>query len=73
MLSNEGAWKVKTFLRLEIQITKEKLFLYQQKYTQDLLWKYDMLDYKSISTPMEINGRLYLIKGKDFKDATMYR
>ena len=65
--------ELKHFLRLEIQITKDGLFLCQQKYAQDLLEKYGLLDCKPISTSMEINARLCSIKGKDLEDAMIYR
>ena len=43
------------------------------KYAQDLLEKCGMLDCKPILTPMEINEKLCLGKGKDLEDATMYK
>jgi len=65
--------ELKHFLGLEVERTKEGLFLGQQKYAKDLLQRYGMLDFKPISTPMNPNVRLQEDKGKDLKDVTMYR
>lgn len=61
------------FLGLEVERAKDGLFLCQQKYAQDLLDKYGMLDCKPISTPMEVNIKLCATEGKDLDDSTMYR
>ena len=65
--------ELKHFLGLEVERTKEGLFLGQQKYAKDLLQRYRMLDCKPISTPMDPNVRLQEDKGKDLEDVTMYR
>ena len=65
--------ELKHFLGLEVERTKEGLFLRQQKYTKDLLQWYRMLDCKPISTPMDPNVRLQEDKGKDLENVTMYR
>ena len=64
---------MKHFLGLEVERTKEELFLGQQKYAKDLLQRYGMLDCKPISTPMDPNVRLQEDKGKNLEDVTMYR
>lgn len=56
------------FLGLEVERTKEGLFLCQQKYAQDVLDKFGMLDCKPISTPMEVNAKLSSTVGKDLED-----
>ena len=56
--------ELKHFLGLEVERTKEGLFLRQQKYTKDLLQWYGMLDCKPISTPMDPNVRLQEDKGR---------
>ncbi|KAF2307740.1 hypothetical protein GH714_031358 [Hevea brasiliensis] len=61
------------FLGLEVERTNDGLFLYQRKYTKDLLEKFGMMECEPISTPMEINARLYTEEGKDLEDTTMYR
>ena len=53
--------------------TKEGLFLGQQKYAKDLLQRYEMIDCKPISTPMDPIVRLQEDEGKDLEDVTMYR
>ena len=65
--------ELKHFLGLEVERTKEGLFLGQQKYAKDLLQRYGMLDCKPISTPMDPNVRLQEDKWKDMEDVTMYR
>jgi hypothetical protein len=61
------------FLGLEVERTKEGIFLGQQKYAKDLLQRYGMLDCKPISTPMDSNVRLQEDEGKELEDVTMYR
>ena len=65
--------ELKHFLGLEVERTNDGIFLCQQKYAQDLLEKYGMLDCKPISTPIEVNARLCSAKGQDLENATMYR
>lgn len=65
--------ELKHFLGLEIDRSKEGVFLCQQKYATDLLNKYGMMECKSISTPMEANTKLCAHEGKDLEDTTMYR
>ncbi|XP_048491166.1 uncharacterized mitochondrial protein AtMg00810-like [Beta vulgaris subsp. vulgaris] len=65
--------ELKHFLGLEVERTKDGIFLCQQKYARDLLEKYGMLDCKPMSTPMEVNARLCSVEGKDLEDVTMYR
>ena len=65
--------ELKHFLGLEVDRTKEGLFLCQQKYAKDLLYKFGILNCKPISTPMEVNANLYAHEGKDVEDGTMYR
>ena len=52
--------------------TKEGLFLGQHKYAKDLLQRYEMIDCKPISTPMDPIVRLQEDEGKDLEDVTMY-
>jgi len=65
--------ELKHFLGLEVECTKEGLFLGQQKYAKDLLQRYEMIDCKPISTPMDPIVRLQEDEGKDLEDVTMYR
>ena len=61
------------FLGLEIDCTQNGIFLHQQKYSKDLLKRFEMLKCKPISTPIEPNAKLCALEGKDLEDATMYR
>ncbi|KAM2723556.1 hypothetical protein EV1_026500 [Malus domestica] len=65
--------QLKHFLGLEIDRTQEGIFLYQQKYSKDLLKKFGMLECKPTLTPMEPNAKMCAHEGKDLEDATMYR
>ena len=50
--------ELRHFLGLEIDNTKEGLFLYQEKYARDLLLKYGTFNCKPISTQIETNIKL---------------
>jgi len=63
----------KHFFGLEVDHTKKRIFLYQQKYFRDLLKKFEMLECKPISTPMEPNCKMSAHEGKDLEDTMMYR
>ncbi|XP_020233074.1 uncharacterized protein LOC109813326 [Cajanus cajan] len=65
--------ELKHFLGLEVERRKDGIFLCQQKYAQELLKRYGMLDCKPTSTPTEVNTKLCSVEGRDLKDATMYR
>ncbi|XP_030449110.1 uncharacterized mitochondrial protein AtMg00810-like [Syzygium oleosum] len=65
--------ELKHFLGLEVDRTKEELFLCQQKYARDLLKKFGMLDCKPISTPLDGNAKLCAEEGRELEDSSMYR
>ncbi|XP_019077634.1 uncharacterized mitochondrial protein AtMg00810-like [Vitis vinifera] len=65
--------QLKHFLGLEVDRTHKGIFLCKKKYAKDLLKKFEMLECKPISTPMEPNAKMCEHEGKDLKDATMYR
>ncbi|KAL9270255.1 Retrovirus-related Pol polyprotein from transposon RE2-like protein [Drosera capensis] len=67
-LSMKRLGEVKHFLSLEIDRTKEGIFLCEQKYAKDLLVKYGMLDCISISTPAETIAKLCSCEGRDLED-----
>jgi hypothetical protein len=50
------------FLGFQIKQLKEGTFIYQTKYTRDILKKFDMTNAKPIKTPMPRNGHLDLDK-----------
>ena len=64
--------ELKHFLGLEVDRTKNVLFLCQHKYAQDLLKKYGMIECKLISTPIEVNAKLYSYGEKDLEEPSMY-
>jgi hypothetical protein len=46
------------FLGLEVWQSLERIFLNQGKYAVEILKRFDMLEYKSMNTPMETNLKL---------------
>ena len=60
-------------LGLEVERTKDGLLLCQHKYAQDLLEKYGMLEWKSISTLMEGNAKLCSFEVKGLEEPSMYQ
>ena len=46
------------FLRLEVWQIPEGIFLNQGKYAVEILKRFDMLDFKSMDTPMDTNLKL---------------
>jgi hypothetical protein len=64
---------LKHFLGLEVEHTKEGIFLGQQKYTKYILERYGLLDCKPISTPMDPNVKFKVDDDKNLEDVTMYQ
>lgn len=65
--------EMKFFLGFEIKQLKEGTFINQAKYIQDMLKKYELLELKGASTPMQTKCHLELNpKGKDV-DQKVYR
>jgi hypothetical protein len=58
---------------LEVEHTKEGIFLGQQKYTKYILERYGMLDCKPVSTPMDPNVNFKVDDDKNLEDVTMYQ
>ncbi|EOY03359.1 Uncharacterized protein TCM_018342 [Theobroma cacao] len=52
--------ELKYFLCLQIKQSEEEIFINQERYTHDMLKKFDMLKLKSISTPMSPSTKLDL-------------
>jgi hypothetical protein len=62
------------FLGLEVWQRSDKIFLSQGKYIIEILKKFGMMDYKSMTTPMTINLKLLSDKSSDLVvDPMMYR
>jgi hypothetical protein len=61
------------FLGLEVWQRPEKIFLNQGKYAVEILKRFDMLECKSMNTPMETNLKLLVDTSLELVDATLYR
>jgi hypothetical protein len=60
------------FLGFQVKQMKEGIFIYQEKYTKDLLKRFKMEDCKPIKTPMPSNGNLDLDERGKPVDQTLY-
>jgi hypothetical protein len=61
------------FLGLEVWLISEKIFLNQGKYAVEILKRFDMLECKSMNTPMETKLKLLVDTSSELVDATLYR
>jgi hypothetical protein len=61
------------FLGLEVWQSPEKIFLNQGKYAVEILKRFDMLECKSMNTPMETKLKLLVDTSSELVDATLYR
>jgi hypothetical protein len=61
------------FLGLEVWQSPERIFLNQGKYTVKILKRFDMLECKSMNTPMETKLKLLVDILSHLIDATLYR
>jgi hypothetical protein len=61
------------FLGLEVWQSLEKIFLNQGKYAVEILKRFDMLECKSMNTPMETKLKLLVDTSSELVDATLYR
>jgi hypothetical protein len=61
------------FLGLEVWQSPERIFLNQGKYAVEILKRFDMLECKSINTPMETKLKLLVNTLSELIDATLYR
>jgi hypothetical protein len=61
------------FLGLQVKQLKDGTFIFQTKYTQDLLKRFGMKDAKPAKTLMGIDGHLDLNKGGKSVDQKAYR
>jgi hypothetical protein len=60
------------FLGFQVKKIKEDTFIYQTKYTQDLLKRFGMKGAKLAKTPMGTDGHLDLDKGGKYVDQKAY-
>ena len=61
------------FLGLEVTSSSDEYYLSQAKYASNLLSKVDIIDNKTISTPLEYNAKLMPLDDEPILDATHYR
>jgi hypothetical protein len=61
------------FLGLEVWQSPERIFLNQGKYAVEILKRFDMLECKSMNTPMETKLNLLVDTSSELIDATLYR
>jgi hypothetical protein len=61
------------FLALEVWQSPEKIFLNQGKYAVEILKRFDMLECKSMNTPMETKLNLLADTSLELVDATLYK
>jgi hypothetical protein len=61
------------FLGLEVWQSPKRIFLNQGKYTVEILKRFDMLECKSMNTPMEVKLKLLVDTSSELIDATLYR
>ena len=61
------------FLGIEVWQSPGRIFLNQGKYTVEILKRFDMLECKSMNTPMEAKLKLLVDTSSDLIDATLYR
>jgi hypothetical protein len=60
------------FLGLEVWQSPEMIFLNQGKYAIEILKRFDMLEWKSMNTPMEAKLKLLVDTSSELIDATLY-
>jgi hypothetical protein len=61
------------FLGIEVWQSPEEIFLYQGKYVVEILKRFNMMDYKSMSNPIETNLKLLVDNLLEIVDVTLYR
>jgi hypothetical protein len=71
LMSNLGP--LRYFLGIEISSTPEGLFLSQEKYIQDLLYRASLSDHWTTESPIELNVHLTPTDGEPLENPTHYR
>jgi hypothetical protein len=61
------------FLGLEVWKSPERIFLNQGKYVVKILKRFNMLECKSMNTPMEVKLKLMVDTSSELIDAMLYR
>jgi hypothetical protein len=61
------------FLGLEVWQSPERIFLNQRKYAVEIIKIFDILECKSINTPMEAKIKILVDTSSELIDTTLYR
>ena len=61
------------FLGLEVWQSPEEIFLNQGKYVVEILKRFDMLECKSMATPMDTNLKLLVDASSELVNMTLHR
>ena len=61
------------FLGMEVWQIPEEIFMNQGKYAVEILKRFDMLECKSMDTPMDSNQKLLVDDRSKLVDVTQYR
>jgi hypothetical protein len=61
------------FLGPKVWQSPEEIFLNQGKYAVEILKRFDMMDCRAMSTPMETNMKLLVDTSSELVDATLYK
>jgi hypothetical protein len=61
------------FLGIQVKQMKQDTFIYQAKYTKDLMKKFNMAELKSVSTPMSTTTTLDLDENGEAVDQREYK
>ena len=64
---------IKYFLDMQVRQSPGQIFFSQEKYAEDLLKKFNMLDCKPLSTPMATNEKLSKYNGQKKVDGSTYQ
>jgi len=61
------------FLGLEVWQSLKEIFLNPGTYAVEILKRFDMMDCKAMSTPMETNLKLLVDTSSEIVDVTLYK
>lgn len=64
---------MKYFLGIQVKQSENGIFISQEKYVEDLLKKFNMLNCKPVATPMAMNEKFSKYDGASKADATIFR
>ena len=64
---------MKYFLGIQVRQSKGEIFISQEKYTEDLLKKFNMSKCKPVTTPMAVNEKLQQKDGAQKVEASLFR